>query len=133
MARRFGRSIISVLAATPVLVVETVGRRSGRPRSTVVAYGRFLLPDEASAGGEALVVVGGAAGMRKVPDWVANLRARPDAVVVLDGVRSDVRFRELDGVERAVLWPALVATWPRIEHYERTAGRPVPVFVLAGA
>ncbi len=130
LARRFGWSIISVLAATPVLVIETVGRRSGRPRSTVVAFGRFPDPAEASAAGEVLVVVGGAAGKQRVPDWVANIRACPAVTVTIGGVRSGVQFRELGGVERSMLWPTLVATWPRIEHYEQLAGRLIPVFVV---
>lgn len=61
--RRFGRSLLSVSFRTPVLVLHTTGRRSGRPRRTTLAFKR-------SEDGS-LVVVGGAGGQARLPDWVA--------------------------------------------------------------
>lgn len=58
--RRFGRSFLSTLFRTPALVLETLGRKSGRPRQTALAYHRLAEGD--------LVVVGGAGGQRRVPD-----------------------------------------------------------------
>jgi F420H(2)-dependent quinone reductase len=120
--RRFGASVVSLVARTPVLVLETTGRRSGIERSTPLAFhlddeGRFLL-------------VGGASGQARVPDWVANLRAEPDAAIVVDRVRVEVRAQELAGDERRAAWTTLAPVWPRIDAYERRASRPVPVFRL---
>lgn len=125
--RRFGRSPLSLLFSTPVLVLETVGRRSGQIRSTPLAYGLFDLGGQA---GRQLVVVGGAAGQRRVPDWVANLRAEPRVTVTIDSIRRSVIGREVIGSDRSALWPQLVERWPRIEGYEAHAGRTVPVFVF---
>lgn len=122
---RTGRSVVSRLARTPVLVLETVGRRSGAPRRSVVAYHRL-------DGGD-LLVVGGAAGQTRVPDWIANLRARPEVHVVVDRHRQPVIARELAGAERAEHWQRATELWPRIEIYQRRAGRPVPVFLLTPA
>jgi deazaflavin-dependent oxidoreductase (nitroreductase family) len=69
LVRRTGRSAFAFAYRTPVLVLETTGRRSGLLRSTPVAY--------RPAGGGTWLIVGGAAGMRRTPDWVANLRAEP--------------------------------------------------------
>jgi deazaflavin-dependent oxidoreductase (nitroreductase family) len=120
--RRFGRSGIGLFARTPVLELRTVGRRTGRARSTPVAY------HEDRDG--TLFVVGGAGGQQRIPDWVANLRAHPDAQVLVRREVRPVTAVELSGDERAAVWPALVAVWPRIATYERRAGRPVPVFRL---
>ena len=120
--KRFGRSALSVVFRTRVLVLETTGRRSGRRRETTLAYHRL---DD----GE-LVVVGGAGGQRRVPDWVANLRARPEAAVVVGGERTAVVAHELIGAQRQQVWEVARQVWPRIETYERRAGRPVPVFRL---
>jgi deazaflavin-dependent oxidoreductase (nitroreductase family) len=118
--RRFGDSALSVLFRTPVLVLVTTGRRTGRRRQTTVAYHRM---DDG-----ALIVVGGAGGQRREPDWVANLRADPAATVVVDRRMVDVVARELAGEERSAVWTVAREVWPRIEAYERRAGRPVPVF-----
>lgn len=122
--RRFGRSVLSIVFRTPVLVLETTGRRSSRIRTTTLAYHRL--------DGD-LVVVGGAGGQRRVPDWVANLRARTQATVVVDGERTEVEAEELAGEERQRVWAVLRDVWPRIETYERRAGRPVPVIRLRSA
>lgn len=119
---RFGRSLLSVLFRTPVLVLVTTGRRTGRQRRTALAHLRLDDGD--------LLVVGGAGGQRRVPDWVANLRAEPRAVVVVDRVGRAVVARELEGDERARAWDLARRAWPRVDVYERRAGRPVPVFRL---
>lgn len=129
-----GGSVVSVLYRTPVLVLETTGRRTGRRRRTPLAH--HLLPEDGSsdpgAGARRWLVVGGANGQRRVPDWVANLRAEPGAVVVVRRQRVAVTSRELRGAELDATWPALVDVWPRIAVYRRRAGRPVPVFELRG-
>lgn len=77
-----------------------------------------------------LLVVGGAGGQARLPDWVVNLRSTPTGSVTLDRVRFDVISEELLDEERAQVWPRLVGVWPRIEVYRRRAGRVVPVFRL---
>jgi deazaflavin-dependent oxidoreductase (nitroreductase family) len=120
--RRFGRSGLSTVLRTPVLVLETTGRRSGARRATALAYHRGT--------DGALYVVGGAGGQARLPDWVANLRVDARAAVVVDRTRRPVLARELEGPDRAAAWEVLRRVWPRIERYERRAGRPVPVVRL---
>ena len=120
--RRFGRSVLSVLYRTPVLVVETTGRRSGRTRRTTLAYHRH---EDGS-----LLVVAGAGGQTRTPDWVHNLRSEPRCAVIVDRVRREVVATELTGDERTSVWSELQTVFPRIDQYQRQAGRPVPVFRL---
>jgi deazaflavin-dependent oxidoreductase (nitroreductase family) len=120
--RRFGRSAVSVLFRTPVLVLETTGRRSGAFRETTVAFHRL---DDGT-----VLIVGGAGGQTRVPDWVANLRADPRATVTVDRAPMPVRAVELAGAEREAAWRRLREVWPRIESYQQRAGRRVPVFHL---
>lgn len=121
--RRLGRSLLSTVFRTPVLVLETTGRRSGALRATTLAC-----HDDGSG---SLLVVGGAGGQTRLPDWVANLRACPAATVVVDRRRRSVTATELTGEERVRAWSELRAVWPRIDAYEARAGRPVPVFRLS--
>lgn len=120
--RRFGRSVLSLLFRTPVLVLHTTGHRTGRTRSTPLAQ----RPD----GSGGFLVVGGAAGRRATPDWVRNLRAHDRVRITIDRRDVDVRADELLGAERAVEWGRLRRIWPRIERYERRSGRTIPVFRL---
>ncbi len=122
LVRRTGRSAVSLVFRTRVLVLETTGRRTGRVRATVLAHHRI---DD-----ETVLVVGGAAGQIPVPDWVANLRARPTARVTIDRAEAAVEARELVGAERAQRWSELTRVWPRIIDYQRRSGRTVPVFAL---
>ena len=120
--RRFGGSAVSVVFRTPVLVLETIGRRSGAKRSTTLAFQRV---DDGT-----LLVVGGAGGQARVPDWVANLRANPQAVAWVDRAPLPVRTVEMIGADREEAWRHLSGVWPRIDRYERRAGRRLPVFRL---
>jgi deazaflavin-dependent oxidoreductase (nitroreductase family) len=120
--RWFGASLVSTLARTPVLLLHTTGRRSGRRRTTPLAFHR----DRDGS----LIVVGGAGGQAGVPDWVANLRADATAAVTVERRHAVVTATEVVDDEHRDLWPQLAAVWPRIVTYRRRAGRPVPVFRL---
>jgi deazaflavin-dependent oxidoreductase (nitroreductase family) len=120
--RWFGRSVLSTLFRTTALVLETVGRKSGQRRQTALAYHRLRDGD--------LVILGGAGGQRRVPDWVANVRADPDVHVVVDRVRRPMTAVELVSDERATVWNEVRQVWPQIVTYQARAGRPVPVFRL---
>ena len=62
-----------------LLVLETIGRRSGRLRSTPLVFVRS---------GEDLVVAATNAGADRQPDWWCNLRSAGEAIVVVDGRRG---------------------------------------------
>lgn len=111
MARWFGASL---------LLLETVGRHSGEHRTTPLAY----LPD-----GERLVVVPANGGAPTPPAWWLNLQAAGEAVALLEGGRRRVCPRVAQGDEHARLWRSVAAVAP-LDHYQRRAGRPLPVVVL---
>jgi deazaflavin-dependent oxidoreductase (nitroreductase family) len=104
-----------------VLVLETVGRRTGKPRAAPVVY----LPD-----GENLVVVPANGGADGPPAWWLNLRAAGEGVAVLGRERRPVRPLEAAGAERDRLWQRFAAVSP-VEDYQRRTRRDIPVIVLA--
>jgi deazaflavin-dependent oxidoreductase (nitroreductase family) len=123
--RHLGTSVMSLLNPGSVLVVETSGRRTGRRRWAPVAY---WLEDTG-----AFVVGGGAAGMTVDPDWVRNLRARPDAAVWVRRRRVPVIARELTGEARDEAHRHAITIWRGVPKYERRSGRAVPYFRLVPA
>jgi deazaflavin-dependent oxidoreductase (nitroreductase family) len=105
----------------PVLALTTTGRRSRKPRSTVVAY---LKHGDGYATGALNL------GSDHHPAWCLNLRSDPRAWIVVDGQRRGVRAREATGAEAEELWRGFVERLPAIGNARRLARREVPMFVL---
>lgn len=105
-----------------VLMITSPGRRTGRPRSTMV---RYLEHD----GG--YLVWGTASGAPSDPDWFRNLRHTPRARIEIGREAQDVDVEELTGPERDRVWHEVVlARAPGVARYESKAGRTIPVAVL---
>ena len=120
--RRLRRQREGRMMGMDALVLTTVGRRTGEPRSTPVAW----FPD-----GDAWVVVASAAGAPANPSWYRNLAAHPDQVTIeLDGQSILVTAQELHGAERDAIWQRVVATAPRFAGYASATDRVLPVVRL---
>ncbi|MFJ5775511.1 nitroreductase family deazaflavin-dependent oxidoreductase [Streptomyces sp. NPDC093094] len=105
----------------PVVVVTTVGARSGRIRKTP------LMRVEHEGSYAAVASVGGAP---KNPVWYHNLQADP-RVELQDGpVKQDMKAREVTGEERQAWWERAVEAFPQYAEYQRMTDRTIPVFVL---
>ena len=105
-----------------VLLLEHVGRKSGRRLTTPLLY----LVD-----GDDLVVVASQGGLPSDPQWYRNLVAAPDARVHVGREVVPVRARRADATEKAALWPRLVDLYADFEAYQQWAGdRDIPVVVL---
>lgn len=106
-----------------VLILNTVGRRSGQPRETPVAW---------FADGEdgRLVVASGGGGQH--PDWHVNLMAHPDrATIELPGHDAvPVTPHQLEGADREEAWERIVAAQPRYGKYQSKSSREYPVVRL---
>jgi F420H(2)-dependent quinone reductase len=103
------------------VIVVTTGRRTGRRRE---------IPLYAFEDGPRLVVIGSRAGDDHEPAWVGNLRAHPDAHVIVGRDLRAVRAREAEGVERDRLWSLAARAYPGYELYARRTSRRIPVFAL---
>jgi deazaflavin-dependent oxidoreductase (nitroreductase family) len=115
---RFG--LLSV-AGLPQLMLTAKGRRTGAPRTTPL----LCVPHEGS-----FLVAGSNWGDAKLPVWVLNLRANPDARISHRGRDMAVRAREVAGEERERLWRVMNETWPNYDKYAERTDRTIPVFVL---
>jgi F420H(2)-dependent quinone reductase len=119
--RLTGGRLLGRVGGQPVLLLETVGRHSGRRRTAPVQY----LTDGAS-----FVVVAANAGAPRPPAWWLNLRADAGGRIQ---VRADTLAggaREAMGEERAALWLRLTAANRSLERAAQKAGRSLPVVVL---
>jgi deazaflavin-dependent oxidoreductase (nitroreductase family) len=103
------------------VIVVTVGRHTGKRRE---------IPLYAFEDGRRLVVIGSNAGSDREPAWVGNLRATPDAHVLVGRELRPVRARETHDEERARLWALAAAGYPGYEDYARWTHRRIPVIAL---
>ena len=110
-----------------VLILHTVGRRSGQPRLTPVSW----FADGQADGQDAWLIVASGGGSR-VPDWDANLMAHPDRAQIEFPGRGPVPVlpHRLDGAEREQAWQRITAAQPRYAKYQRKTDREFPVIRL---
>ncbi|MGH2690349.1 MAG: nitroreductase/quinone reductase family protein [Actinomycetota bacterium] len=119
--RRSGGRIGGRLAASPVLLLTTRGRRTGRVRTTPLLY---------LADGDRLVIVASYGGDDRPPAWYRNIRADPEVTVEVGRSRRWMRAADAVGEERARLWERLTQMYPPYDDYQARTSRQIPVVVL---
>lgn len=112
----------------PVLVLVTVGRRTGTVRETPLLY--VTVEDGASG---SIALVGAAAGTDRTPGWWWNLTSAETVDVIIRGHRRTMRWREAVGDEHTSLMAGLVAVYPPGGHYATFTDRHLPIAVLTPA
>jgi F420H(2)-dependent quinone reductase len=105
----------------PMLLLDHVGARSGKGRTTPLAY----LED-----GENLVIVASKGGHPRNPAWFHNLRANPDATVQVGSERRPIRARVASEQERKRLWPMVVQKYSGYAAYQQRTERRIPLVIL---
>jgi deazaflavin-dependent oxidoreductase (nitroreductase family) len=109
------------LEGVPVVILTTVGRRTGKLRKA---------PLMRVSDGERYAVIGSKGGMPTHPEWYLNLLAEPE-VTLQDGDRARrYRGHVAEGDERAEWWARAAATWPDYDEYTTRTERRIPVVVL---
>ena len=108
-----------------LMLLTTVGARSGEERVTPVMYHRD---------GERYVVVASKGGAPDHPAWYQNLKANPVARVEVgakNGTETfQVRAHEAEGEERERIYADRVAVAPGFGEYTRMTSRQIPVMIL---
>lgn len=121
MRAHAGKVTEGQLAGYPHLIITTTGRRTGQPRTTVVAYSRD---------GSRYVIAATAGGAPKNPAWYHNLVAHPKVTIEVDGKIVEATTRQTEGEERERLWANHVATLPYFADYPTRTSRVIPVITL---
>ena len=105
----------------PILLLDHVGRKSRKQRTTPLVY----MPD-----GDNLVVVASKGGYPEHPAWLLNLRASPDTEVQIGSKRMRMHAWEADADERRRLWPMAIEHNPHWGAYQRRTSREIPIVIL---
>jgi deazaflavin-dependent oxidoreductase (nitroreductase family) len=109
------------LAGANLLLMTSIGARSGEPRTTPLGYTRD---------GDRYVVVGSNSGLPQQPAWLANIRANPVVTVEVGVETFPARATITTGAERQRLWTSHVAAIPHFATYEKMVDRELQVVAI---
>jgi deazaflavin-dependent oxidoreductase (nitroreductase family) len=116
-----GGAVLGSAFGMPVVELHTVGRKSGRPRSTMLTA--------PVVDGDTVVLVASKGGDDRDPDWYRNLTANPDVELTISGRRRPMRARPASAQEKAELWPRVVAAFHGYASYQSRTGRDIPLVI----
>lgn len=118
---RSGGTEGTTLRGVPVVVITSLGARSGKLRKNPV------MRVERDSVYAAVASKGGAPDN---PDWYRNLIEHP-LVELQDGPsKADYTARVTSGEERELWWKRALGVWPDYASYQTKTEREIPVFVL---
>ncbi|MGT2425551.1 nitroreductase family deazaflavin-dependent oxidoreductase [Amnibacterium kyonggiense] len=123
-AERFeasGGAEAGTLRGRPIIVLTSVGAKSGKLRKTALMRvehdGRYA-------------VVASKGGAPEHPTWYWNLVRNPHVELQDGAVKRDYDARLVTNAEREAWWERAVEAWPDYAGYRTRTDREIPVFVL---
>jgi F420H(2)-dependent quinone reductase len=108
----------------PVLLLKTIGRKTGKERITPLGY--FMDNDN-------YIITASNAGRDAFPGWFHNLRADPHVKIEI----IEIQDRQLEAEaevatpeKRSTLWSQLISLSPAYAKYARKTSREIPLVIL---
>jgi deazaflavin-dependent oxidoreductase (nitroreductase family) len=119
--RRTQGQRMSSMRGMPILLLNTVGRKTGQVRTTPLMYIRD---------GDNYVITASNNGRDQHPAWFYNLQASPQVEIEVPGQRLQVSASTATPAEHDRLWNTLVAQAPFFDNYRKGTNRPIPMVIL---
>jgi deazaflavin-dependent oxidoreductase (nitroreductase family) len=116
-----GGRVLGSAFGMPVVELHTVGRISGRPRSTILTAPVI--------DGDRVVLVASKGGDDRDPDWFRNLMAHPEIELTMAGRRRLMRARRASADEKAEMWPRIAAAYKGYDGYQHRTERDIPLVI----
>ncbi len=108
-------------AGRTLLLLHTIGAKSGQERVNPVAYVRD---------GDRLVIIASKGGAPTNPAWYHNLVAHPLVTVEVGTAKFQVQAKVAEEPERTRLYDKMVEMMPGFAEYRQRTTRVIPVVVL---
>jgi deazaflavin-dependent oxidoreductase (nitroreductase family) len=119
--RATGGKLFGRMGKSPIMLLNTVGRKTGRKRTSPLLY---------VMDGEDFVIIASKGGAPTHPAWYLNLKANPDATVEVGDREVRVRAEEVDSEEKVRLWQKMIEMYPTYDDYKTKTEREIPLLVL---
>ncbi len=120
--RENGRPTSGPMRGQPLMILHTVGARSGEARESIITYSRE---------GDRYVIAASKSGAPTNPAWYHNLVAHPE--VTIEAERETFRAKATvvkDEHERARLYEQHAQQLPQFKEYPTLTERVIPVILL---
>ena len=104
-----------------LVLLTTVGARTGRPHTTPMMFHRD---------GDRILVMASNAGAPRDPDWYRNLLREPVVTVEVGDETYQAVAAVVTGADRERQWATLTSAYPFLADHEVKAGRTIPVVAL---
>lgn len=122
--RANGGKVGGPFEGAPLLLLHTVGAKTGQSRVTPMMYQDI---------GEGVAVFASKAGAPTNPAWYHNLLANPRVSAEIGTDTVEVVARVAEGPERERIWEAQKRAYPGFADYETKTTRQIPVVILEPA
>jgi deazaflavin-dependent oxidoreductase (nitroreductase family) len=119
--RATGGKVFGRMGKGPILLLNTVGRKSGKKHTSPLLY---------VMDGEDFVVIASKGGAATHPAWYLNLRANPEATVEIGDREVQVEAEVADPEDKARLWQKMVEMYPAYDDYQKKTEREIPLLIL---
>ena len=109
------------LRGSTVLLLTTIGHRTGKARRTPLIYG---------LDGQRYLIVASKGGADDPPIWYQNLVTDPRVRIQVRGEVMNGVARNATPEEKAALWPTMTRMWPDYDEYQRKTEREIPLVII---
>jgi deazaflavin-dependent oxidoreductase (nitroreductase family) len=113
--------LMASMRGMPVLLLTTIGRKTGKKRITPLMYIK---------NGDDYVITASNNGRDQHPAWFYNLQADPQVFIDLPGQQIMADSAIASEEEREKLWPILVSQAPFFDNYRKGTSRSIPMVKL---
>jgi len=119
-----GGAFGSKMGKSPMLLLTTTGRKSGRKYTTPLQYIRD---------GDNFLVIASNAGHKVHPQWWLNIAANPEVSIQVRKNRMKATAAAAESEDRDRLWQKALDQYAGFADYQKTADREIPVVVVTPA
>ncbi|GAC1364990.1 MAG: nitroreductase family deazaflavin-dependent oxidoreductase [Ktedonobacteraceae bacterium] len=119
--RANGGKVGGPFEGAPLLLLTTMGAKSGKQRTTPLVY----MPD-----GERMFIFASKAGAPTNPDWYHNILAHPQVTLEVGNETFTARAINVTGEERDQIYARQAQINPGFAEYQKKTTRVIPVVAL---
>ena len=106
------------LAGLDMLLLTTVGRKTGKKRYTTLLFKRF---------DGHYYCAGSFGGSHKAPKWYQNILSNPNVGILAEGKHMNATAVVLEDDLKAIAWESLIDIYPNFQKYQNKTDRVIPV------
>ena len=119
--RATGGVVGGKIQGLPVLLITSIGRTSGKPRTVPLGF----LRDSST-----YVIIASNAGQPRHPAWFFNLQSHPEATIQAKHVHVQVKAETANPEKTRELWARLMEVAPGYADYQKRTSREIPTVIL---